>query len=70
MPQRDRLIMLMHGDDRVRVQGREARDRIGEDGGVTKERKKIPEKFQDAIWETGETWAEIEKNVDDKVLTQ
>ena len=61
-PQRDRRIMLKN-----RAQGREARYRIGEGGGEAKKRKKL-RGVVDAMWETGKTWAEREKNVDKKGL--
>ena len=52
MPKRDSRIML-----RTRAQGLEARYRIEEGGGEGKKRKK-PRIVIDAMWETGEIWAE------------
>ena len=51
---------------RIRAQGREARDRIGEDGEEAKKRAKNPRGVVDAMWETGETWTGIGKNVGKK----
>ena len=58
-PQRDSRIML-----RIRAQGQEARDedRIGEAGREAKKLKQDAlEELLDTMWETGETWAEIEE---------
>ena len=65
-PQRDRRIML-----RTRAQGQEGEghDR-GEGGKETKKRKEPQREAIDAMWETGETWAEIVKSVDKKVMIQ
>ena len=59
-PQRDHRIIW-----RTRAQGREARDRIGE-GRKEAKKRKIPRRVIDAMWKTGDTWAEGENSVDKK----
>ena len=45
-------------------------DGIGESAGETKKSKKNNKRVVDAMWETGDTWVEREKNVDKKGLVQ
>ena len=57
---------------RARTQGRDARDMIGEGGEEGRSARNSRRVVINAMWKTGETWAEGEKSyqVDKKVLVQ